>query len=97
MAQAGATLQNYNNELVSCIEELREKREDLNKSIAGDEEEKGALPPAAAACRTPVCTLSLSSRHASLSQNTERPADPDGAACADQRRPCAQDLLAQRV
>ena len=50
MAQAGATLQNYNNELVSCIEELREKREDLNKSIAGDEEEKGALPPAAAAC-----------------------------------------------
>ncbi len=71
----GATLQNYNSELVGCIEEvwrasdsrvvptrrrrgialsakmelsahlvsqLREKREELNKSIAQDEEEKGA-------------------------------------------------------
>ncbi|CEG50133.1 uncharacterized protein PHALS_07858 [Plasmopara halstedii] len=28
MAQQGATLQNYNNELVKCIEELREKREE---------------------------------------------------------------------
>ena len=43
MTQQGATLQNYNNELVSCIEELREKREELNKSIAQDEEEKGTL------------------------------------------------------
>jgi Sjoegren syndrome nuclear autoantigen 1 len=41
MTQQGASLQNYNNELVSCIEELREKREELNKSIAADEEEKG--------------------------------------------------------
>ena len=39
--QAGGTLQNYNSELVACIEELREKREELNKSIAADEEEKG--------------------------------------------------------
>ena len=63
--QAGATLQNYNSELVSvrcsgcvaalcasaptrvphcawqCIEELRGKREELNTSIATDEEEKG--------------------------------------------------------
>ena len=70
--QAGATLQNYNSELVNvsgcgppqqpplypcdsltirahahrqCIEELRGKREELNKSIATDEEEKGAQPP----------------------------------------------------
>ncbi|EOD16738.1 hypothetical protein EMIHUDRAFT_242653 [Emiliania huxleyi CCMP1516] len=42
MAQAGATLQNYNNDLVRCIEELREKREELNRSVAADEEEKGA-------------------------------------------------------
>ena len=27
MAQEGATLQNYNNELVTCIEDLRSKRE----------------------------------------------------------------------
>ena len=32
MASAGATLQNYNNDLVRCIEELREKREELNRS-----------------------------------------------------------------
>ena len=76
MASAGATLQNYNNDLVRCarhtlahtlqnrhrccatvepnssvtrclpvragIEELREKREELNRSVAADEEEKGA-------------------------------------------------------
>lgn len=29
MAQQGATLQNYNNELVKCIEDLREKREEV--------------------------------------------------------------------
>ena len=43
MAQAGGTLQNYNSELVGCIEELREKREELNKSIAADEEEKAKI------------------------------------------------------
>merc|ERR1712110_825658 len=39
----GGTLQNYNSELVRCIEELREKREELNKSIAADEEEKAKI------------------------------------------------------
>lgn len=33
MASQGATLQTYNNELVKCLEELREKREGLNKSV----------------------------------------------------------------
>eukprot|EP00968_Pinguiococcus_pyrenoidosus_P003395 scaffold214_cov249-Pinguiococcus_pyrenoidosus.AAC.3 len=32
MAQQGATLQNYNNELVKCIEDLREKREEVRKA-----------------------------------------------------------------
>ena len=41
----GASLQNYNTELVQCIEELRGKREELNTSIASDEEEKGAAGP----------------------------------------------------
>ncbi|GAB5353393.1 hypothetical protein AAMO2058_000032600 [Amorphochlora amoebiformis] len=31
MSSQGATLQNYNNELVKCLEDLREKREILNK------------------------------------------------------------------
>jgi len=43
MAQEGATLQNYNNELVKCIEDLREKREEVNRSIAKDEEEKAKI------------------------------------------------------
>merc|ERR1712146_825381 len=42
MAQQGATLQNYNNELVKCIEDLREKREELNRQIM-KEEDKGKI------------------------------------------------------
>merc|ERR1712166_261478 len=41
--QAGATLQNYNSDLVTCIEELRSKREELNTSLAADEEEKAKI------------------------------------------------------
>ncbi len=33
MSSQGATLQNYNNELVKCLEDLREKRETLNKEV----------------------------------------------------------------
>jgi len=43
MAQQGASLQNYNNELVRCIEDLREKREQVNKSILKEEREKQAV------------------------------------------------------
>ena len=31
MAAQGATLQNYNNELVKCVDDLKEKREEVNK------------------------------------------------------------------
>ncbi|CEL96424.1 unnamed protein product [Vitrella brassicaformis CCMP3155] len=40
MAAQGASLQNYNNELVKCIEDLREKREQVNAQIMKEEEEK---------------------------------------------------------
>ncbi|OQR92509.1 hypothetical protein THRCLA_08686, partial [Thraustotheca clavata] len=43
MAQQGATLQNYNNELVKCIEDLREKREEVNRAILKEEEEKAKI------------------------------------------------------
>merc|ERR1711998_339802 len=43
MAQQGATLQNYNNELVNCIEDLREKREQVNAQIQKAEEEKAKI------------------------------------------------------
>jgi Sjoegren syndrome nuclear autoantigen 1 len=38
-----ATLQNYNNELVKCIEDLREKREEVNVAILREEEEKAKI------------------------------------------------------
>lgn len=36
-------MQNYNNELVKCIEDLREKREEINKQILKEEEEKAKI------------------------------------------------------
>eukprot|EP01083_Nonionella_stella_P075023 203700_1 len=43
MAQQGASLQNYNNELVKCIEDLREKREQVNKDILKEERDKSHI------------------------------------------------------
>ncbi|KAK1155606.1 hypothetical protein AOXY_G26615 [Acipenser oxyrinchus oxyrinchus] len=43
MTQQGAALQTYNNELVKCIEELCSKREELNRQILQEEEEKTKL------------------------------------------------------
>jgi sjoegren syndrome nuclear autoantigen 1 len=43
MASGGASLQNYNNELVKCIEDLREKREEINRQILKEEEEKAKI------------------------------------------------------
>mmetsp|Transcript_46327 Transcript_46327/g.129139 ORF Transcript_46327/g.129139 Transcript_46327/m.129139 type:complete len:112 (+) Transcript_46327:148-483(+) len=43
MAKQGSTLQNYNNELVKCIEDLREKREEVNRQILKEEEEKAKI------------------------------------------------------
>lgn len=43
MSSQGATLQNYNNELVSCLEDLRSKRELLNKTIVAEERKKADI------------------------------------------------------
>ena len=43
MASQGASLQNYNNELVKCIEDLREKREEINRQITKEEEDKAKI------------------------------------------------------
>jgi Sjoegren syndrome nuclear autoantigen 1 len=43
MAGQGASLQNYNNELVKCVEDLREKREEINRQILKEEEEKAKI------------------------------------------------------
>jgi DNA repair exonuclease SbcCD ATPase subunit len=42
-AAKGSSLQGYNAELVKCIEDLREKREELNRAILRDEEEKAKI------------------------------------------------------
>ena len=43
MAEQGAALQTYNNELVKCLEELCERRTLLQKDIDKDEQEKLVL------------------------------------------------------
>jgi Sjoegren syndrome nuclear autoantigen 1 len=43
MAGQGASLQNYNNELVKCIEDLRDRREAVNREIFSDEAAKAKI------------------------------------------------------
>ena len=43
MSQHGAALQTYNNELVKCVEELRDRRDQLQKDILTEEEERARL------------------------------------------------------
>ena len=43
MAQQGAALQSYNNELVKSIEELLQRRSALNKAIEAESQEKTRL------------------------------------------------------
>jgi sjoegren syndrome nuclear autoantigen 1 len=43
MAGQGASLQNFNNELVKCIEDLKEKREEIARQILKDEEDKAKI------------------------------------------------------
>lgn len=41
--QQGAALQSYNNELIKCVDELCAKRDDLQKQIKEEEEEKNKI------------------------------------------------------
>merc|ERR1711934_872296 len=43
LAMSAAGLQNNNNELVRCIEDLKEKREEVHRQINKDEEEKSKV------------------------------------------------------
>ena len=43
MSQQGAALQSYNNELVKCVEDLCAKRDELQKSIQVEEDERAKL------------------------------------------------------
>lgn len=43
MAAQGAALQNHNNELVKCLEDLREKQGQIVKELRSDEAEKAKI------------------------------------------------------
>lgn len=43
MSAQGAALQNHNNELVKCIEDLREKRDEILKQLREDDAEKAKI------------------------------------------------------
>ena len=43
MTQEGAALQNYNNELVKYLKDLKEKREEINQQILKEEAEKAKI------------------------------------------------------
>eukprot|EP01112_Ceratiomyxa_fruticulosa_P019723 TRINITY_DN651_c0_g1_i10.p1 TRINITY_DN651_c0_g1~~TRINITY_DN651_c0_g1_i10.p1 ORF type:complete len:112 (+),score=20.70 TRINITY_DN651_c0_g1_i10:248-583(+) len=43
MADKGAELQSYNNELVKCLEDLREKREEVHRQILKEEDERDKI------------------------------------------------------
>lgn len=72
MAQQGASLQNYNNELVKCIEDLREKREEVHRQILKDEEDKAKIQKDLS-----VLTDRLSAVNVSLAKRTQARQDYD--------------------
>ncbi len=43
MAQSGASLQNYNNELVKCLQDLKQKRDTVHKEMINEEREKARI------------------------------------------------------
>ena len=43
MSQSGASLQNYNNELVKCLQDLKSKRDTVHKEMINEEREKSRV------------------------------------------------------
>merc|ERR1712228_888285 len=43
MSQSGASLQTYNNELVKCLQDLKQKRDNVHKEITNEEREKSRV------------------------------------------------------
>mmetsp|Transcript_37601 Transcript_37601/g.106213 ORF Transcript_37601/g.106213 Transcript_37601/m.106213 type:complete len:112 (+) Transcript_37601:242-577(+) len=65
MASQGAALQNQNNELVKCIEDLREKRTEVDRIIKEEESEKAKIQADIA-----VLTKRLAALNDSLARKT---------------------------
>ncbi len=60
MAQQGAALQNYNNELVKVLDELCERRQRLQKDIEKDQREKALLDSQLAQLNSKLSALDAS-------------------------------------
>ena len=43
MTQSGASLQTYNNELAKCLQDLKQKRDNVHKEITNEEREKSRV------------------------------------------------------
>jgi hypothetical protein len=73
MASQGTALQTQNSELVKCIEELREKREVLNRSIREEESEKAKIQQDLQVRASSVlCLVSVSRRAARVQPDRHR-------------------------
>ena len=67
--QSQGSLQNYNSDLVKCLQELRQKREHVNKEIVSEEREKGRVQKQLAELTEQLQRLNDSINHKTRSRN----------------------------
>lgn len=72
MAAQGAALQNHNNELVKCIDDLRDKREEILKQLKEDDNEKAKIQQ-----DLQLLTKRLAQVNDSIARKTETKVDYD--------------------
>jgi len=65
----GGSLQNYNNDLVSCLQELRQKRETVSKEIISEEREKSRIQKQLAELTEQLQRLNMSISKKTQSRN----------------------------
>eukprot|EP01083_Nonionella_stella_P083145 229744_1 len=69
MAESGASLQNYNNELVKCLTDLKQKRDLVQKEMMNEEREKARVQKQLAELTEQLHRLNESIAHKSQSKN----------------------------
>merc|ERR1719373_1284462 len=69
MTQSGPTLQNYNLELVKCLQDLKQKRENVHKDIVSEEREKAKVQKQLAELTEHLHRLNESIAHKQTSRN----------------------------
>ena len=69
MQQNQGSLQNYNNGLVACLQELRQKREQVHKEVLSEEREKERIQKQLADLTQQLHRLNGSIQHKTQSRN----------------------------